>query len=165
MVAGALGAPALLTASPAVALGGTRSIVSVVPGTFTSRLGQPSLTGSLTVQVSESAINGDPTWSVTAQVTGFTDGATPAHTMPASALANGSNSTVLGGGGGTITEGANGTLDSPVTLFSDSGEVSANLYSGTYTNTSTLTLTPPSGSYAPSTGDTYTSVITVTLIT
>ena len=162
---GALCVAAFLTAAPAGAAPGTRSIVSVVPGSFTSRLGQPALTGSLTVQVAETTVAGDPAWSVTAQVSSFSDGATPPHTLPASVLANSANTTVLTGGGGTITEGSPGPLNVPVTLFSDAGQVVTNLYNGTYTNTSTLTLTPPSGTYAPSTGATYSAVITVTLIT
>lgn len=165
-VAGALCLPALLAPAPALAGGtpGTRSIVSVVPGAMTSALGQHALTGSLSVQVAETAVTGDPSWYVTAQATSFSDGATPPHTLPASALANGSNATVLVGGGGTVAEGGTGSLDNPVTLFSDSGESATSLYSGTYTNTSTLTLTPPNGTFAPTSGATYTSVITVTLI-
>ena len=155
-----VGAPPARAGSP-----GTRSIASVVPGTMTSSLGHSTLTGSLTVQISETAVTGDASWYVTAQTTGFSDGATPANTLPASALANSANSTVAVGGGGTLHEGGSGTLDSPQTLFTDTGESPTLLYNGTYTNTSTLTLSPPNGSYAPNTGDTYSSTITVTLFT
>lgn len=165
--AGALAAPAVLGAPAATAAGtpGTRSITAVTPGPFTSSLGQSSMTGSLTVQVSETAVTGDPTWYVTAQVADFTDGATPPHTLPASALVNSANSTVLVGGGGTISEGGAGSLSSPMTLFTDTGQSTSTVYNGTYTNTSTLTLTPPNGTYATQTGTTYTSTITITLFT
>lgn len=165
LLAGALLLPGVLTPPPAHAGGtpGTRSIASVSAGPLTSSPGKATMTGTLTVQVSETAVTGDPTWYVTAQASSFVDGATPAHTIPASALANTSDSTVPVGGGGTITEGPSGTLDQPVSLFTDTGENASTLYNGTYTNTSTLTLTPPNGTYAPTTGDTYTSTITVTL--
>lgn len=165
-------AVAALVALPAVAAPpeavagppGTRSIVSVSPGAFSSSLGQPAMTSSLTVQVSETAVTGDPNWSVTAAVTPFSDASVPAHTIPASALGNSANATVPVGGGGTITEGPAGGLGQPVTLFTDTGESALTVYNGTYTSTSTLTLSPPNGTYAPKTGDVYTSVLTVTLI-
>ncbi|HUZ43376.1 MAG TPA: hypothetical protein VMU63_03160 [Acidimicrobiales bacterium] len=142
---------------------GTRSIAAVTPGTFGSILGDVAMTSSLGVEVAESSVAGDATWYVTGQVSGFAD--TTGDTMPASALANSGNATTVVGGGGAVAEGAAGALGSAQNFFTDTGQLTNTLYTGTYTNASTLTLTPPNGTIAAATGTTYTATLTVTLFT
>jgi hypothetical protein len=85
--------------------------------------------------------------------------------MPASALANTLNSTVqVAGGGSTLTGSTTGTLDGAQTLTKDTGETPTVLYTGTYTTTSSLTLTPPNGTVAATGGSTYSNTLNLTLI-
>lgn len=157
---------ATLSATLAAGAIGTRSISTVTPGAFSSILGDVAMTSTLGVGVTESAVAGDATgWDVTGQVSAFSTGGTTPDTMPASALANSGNSTTVVGGGGTITEGTAGALGTSQTFFSDAGQSAGTLYTGTYTNSSTLTLTPPNGTVAAATGTTYTATLTVTLFT
>ncbi|HVA43710.1 MAG TPA: hypothetical protein VNF50_09510 [Acidimicrobiales bacterium] len=145
---------------------GTRAISSVTPGSFSSVLGNATMSSSLAVAVAEAAVGGDANWYVTGQVSQFADSTTPTpNIIPASALANSGNSTTVVGGGGTVAEGANGALGTSQTFFTDTGELVGTLYTGTYTNASTLTLTPPNGTIATGIADPYTATLTVTLFT
>ncbi|MHB1924861.1 MAG: hypothetical protein ACYCSJ_09235 [Acidimicrobiales bacterium] len=144
---------------------GTRAIQSVSPGSFTSILGNTTMTSPLGVVVAEAAIAGDANWYVTGQVSQFSTGGTTPNIIPASALANSGNATTVVGGGGTIAEGAAGALDAAQTFFTNTGELTGTLYTGTYTNSSTLTLTPPNGTVAAGATSPYTATLTVTLFT
>lgn len=117
--------------------------------------------------MTETAVSGDPNYQVNGSIVDFSDG--NGHTITKSALQNSANTTAVVAGSGAVTEGANPSgpsdnLGTGQTFFSSSGESATSLYTGTYTNTSTLTLTPPNGTYAAVAGTTYTSTLTVTLI-
>ena len=140
---------------------GSRSITSVTPATITSSLGTLPTSSPLTVVVSETAVSGDANgWYVTTQASDFQD---PAHDIvPATSLVDGSNTVDQAGGGGVAAAVTGpGEMGTAETLFADTGESASVLYTGTYADTSTLTLSPPDGT---KTG-VYTSELTVTLFT
>lgn len=146
---------------------GSRVITSVTPGAFASVLGNAAMTSPLSVLLTETAVSGDPNYQVNGSVSAFSDGAS--HTIPGTALQNSGNNTVVVAGSGAVTEGANpassgDNLGVGQTFFTSSGENASTLYTGTYTNASTLTLTPPNGTFAAAAGTTYTATLTVTLI-
>lgn len=64
-----------------------------------------------------------------------------------------------------MAEGSSGALGTAQNFFTDTGELTGTLYPGTYTNNSTLTLTPPNGTVATDASDPYTATLTVTLFT
>ena len=146
---------------------GSRVITTVTPGAFSSVLGNAAMSSTLGVLMTETAVSGDPNYQVNGSVSDFTDGAS--HTIVGTALQNSANSTAVVAGSGAVTEGANpsgpgNNLGVGQTFFSSSGESATSLYTGTYTNSSTLTLTPPNNTYAAVAGTTYTATLTVTLI-
>ena len=145
---------------------GSRSIVSVTPGSFSTVGGNATLATPLTTVVAEAAVAGDANWSVTSSSTDFSDGAS--HTISATDLANsGNTTTVVGGDAAAKSEGSSAGNQSGAgqTLFSSSGENTQTLYTGTYTDVSSLTLTPPNGTFAAAAGTTYSATLTVTLFT
>jgi hypothetical protein len=145
---------------------GSRTIALVTPGSFSSVLGNANMTSPLVTEIAETSVSGDANWSVTGGVTQFSDGAPTPHTIAANALNNSANNTVQALGGGTVTEGSGtGDLGAGQTFFTNSGQDTSTLYTGTYSDTSTLTLTPPNGTFAAAAGTTYTATLTVTLFT
>ncbi|HUZ44233.1 MAG TPA: hypothetical protein VMU63_07480 [Acidimicrobiales bacterium] len=150
-----------LTAVLTAGASGSRSITAVTPATITSGLGTLPTSTPFTVVVSEAAVSGAANgWYVTAQASDFQDAA--GDVVPANALADGANTVSQSGGGGTAAAvpgpGEMGTAES---LFADTGESADRLYTGAYTDTSTLSLAPPNGTKA----GVYTSNLTVTLFT
>lgn len=150
-----------LTATLTAGASGTRTIASATPGALSSALGSAGESTSLTVTVTEAAVTGDAGgWYVTGQASDFTD--TSSDTIPASDLVDGANAvTQTLGGGTTSAPPSPGGLGTAVTLFSNTGQNGSMLYTGTYADSSTLTLTPPNKT---ATGI-YTSTLTVTLFT
>lgn len=140
---------------------GSRSITLVAtPGAFSSVMGNAGLTSSLQTLVTETAIGGTNPWYVTGVLAGaWSDGT---NSIPASALADTANNTVQVAGGGTVDQGTTGTLDGAQTLVKNTGQTTSVLYTGTYTTTTSMTLTPPNGTVAS--GVPYTNVLDLTLI-
>ncbi|HVA42469.1 MAG TPA: hypothetical protein VNF50_03215 [Acidimicrobiales bacterium] len=150
-----------LTATLTAGSIGSRSITSVTPATITSSLGTLPTSTPLTVVVSEAAISGATNgWYVTAQASDFQDAA--GNVVPATSLVDGANQVDQAGGGGVAAAVSGpGEMGAAETLFVDTGESASVLYTGTYTDTSTLTLSPPDGTRT----GVYTSDLTVTLFT
>lgn len=143
---------------------GTRVIQTVTPAALNSVAGTSTLTGALTVTVAEAAVSGDATgWSVSAQLAGpFADTTTGTQTIPATALDDSANTVASVNGGGTTTGVAHpGSLDLARTIMSNTGQSASLIYTGTYTSTSTMTLTPPNGTSA----NTYRATLNITLTT
>ena len=140
---------------------GSRSIALVAtPGAFTSVMGNAGLSSSVQVAVAEVAVGGVNPWYVTGQLAGaWSDGT---NSIPANALADTANNTIQVQGGGAVDHGTTGTLDSAQTLVKNTGETASVLYTGTYTTTTNMTLTPPNGTVAS--GLPYTNVLNLTLI-
>lgn len=116
-------------------------------------------TGSLSVIVTESFMQGSNPWNVTAVLTGpLLSGA---NSIPASAMTLTPDTPVQvqTAAGVTSAAGSAGALSSAVTLYTVSGESTAATYTGTYTGSGSLSLTVPSGAAI----GTYTSTMTVTL--
>jgi len=145
---------------------GSRSISVVgTPAAFSEVLGSASLTSSSTVAVAEVSVAGVNPWTVTATLAGaWSDGV--GDTIPANALADTGNSTTVvnGAGSSAVDHGTTGTLDGSQTLVKTSGELTGTLYTGTYTTTTNLTLTPPNQTVAAPAGTTYANTLDVTLI-
>ncbi|MHB1924998.1 MAG: hypothetical protein ACYCSJ_09925 [Acidimicrobiales bacterium] len=150
-----------VTATLTAGASGSRSITSVTPATITSTLGTLPISTPFTVVVSEAAVSGASNgWYVTAQASDFQDGA--GDVVPATSLTDGANTVSQSGGGGTAAAVAGpGQMGTAETLFVDNGESAGRLYTGTFTDTSTLSLAPPDGTRA----GVYTSDLTVTLFT
>lgn len=140
------------------AVGGERSVTSVAPVALASTGGSTILTGAVGVVVTETSRSGTNPWSVTASTTGLTSGSS---TIPASAMSLADRTVVQVAGGGTAAGVAGtGTLDSPQTLFTVSGQLPGSVYTGTYTGAATMSLTPPNGTVTGA----YTGTLTVTLV-
>ena len=150
-----------LTATLIPGASGSRSITAVTPATITSSLGTLPTSTPFTVVVSEAAVSGAANgWYVTAQASDFQDPA--GDVVPATTLTDGANTLSQAAGGGTAAAvGGPGEMGTAENLFADTGESADRLYTGTYTDTSTLSLAPPNGTKA----GVYTSDLTVTLFT
>jgi hypothetical protein len=141
---------------------GSRSITSVPAISMTSALNSASLSGAYTVVVTEAARTGTNAWSVTGEMQNnqLTSGA---NTIASTALAVSGRAVVQVAGGGTSTAPDPETseaLGTARTLLSNSGQSTSAVYTGTYTGTGNLTLTPPNGA---ATG-VYTGTFVVTLV-
>jgi hypothetical protein len=154
------GSTATITATITGGAIGSRSVTSVAPVALDSTLGSANLTGTLAVVVTEASRTGTNGWSVTAQAGDLTR-ATGTETIPASALSVSGRSVAqtLGGGTSTATSGSQ-SLDSPRTLFSNSGQSTGAVYTGTYSASGNLSLTVPNGTLT----GVYTGTLTVTLV-
>ncbi|MBW3661507.1 MAG: hypothetical protein KY469_00280 [Actinobacteria bacterium] len=138
---------------------GSRAVTLASATPMTSVLSSGQLTGTLSVTVEELTRTGTNPWSVQAVLDGaLSDGLT--NTIAASNLAVAPGSVIQTLGGGAPAAGSGGALDAGKTLFSVSGQATDTTYSGTYTQTSGLTLTVPTGT---KTGI-YTGNVSVTLV-
>jgi hypothetical protein len=131
---------------------------------MTASLNSQTLSGTTTVLVTElsrTGTPGTPGWSVSSSLSTLTGVASSSNTIPNSAFDVSGRSVIQVAGGGTSsapTGSAN--MASAQTLFSNASQSSSAVYTGTYTGTSTLTLTPPNGTAT----DVYNGTLTVTLI-
>ena len=142
-------------------LGGSRSVALVTPDHIVADLGGEPAPVRMTIVVDEAGVAGDPGgWSVTAQASEFVD--TAGDRVSAAALTDRDNQVSQSGGGGLASAVPSpGAMNQAETVFTDQGEAADRLYTGTFTGTSHLYLTPPNGTPA----GTYTSTLTVTLLT
>ncbi len=154
------GATSTLTATLLAGSIGSRSVSLASPVVMTSALSSATVTGNFSVTVTESARSGTNPWSVTVDATSLSDGL--GHTIPNSALAidNRSNPLVVAGGGVSTGVAGSQNLTAARTLWSTSGQNTSILYTGTYSQTSTITLTPQNGTAA----GVYTGTLTITLV-
>lgn len=161
----ALAAPRTTVAAPLTATvsagTGSRAVSLVTPNQIVSRLGSGSATVPLTIVVSETEASGNAAgWAVTVQASDFIDAA--GDRVSSAALVDGNNVVSQSGGGGTAAAVTDpGPLDQPQTVYTDTGEDPNRVYTGTFTDSGQLVLTPPDGT--PS--GVYTSVLTVTFLT
>jgi hypothetical protein len=161
-VAAALTALVLMAAfaMPAGAVVGSRTITTVGALTMTSTLGSGTLSASYSVTVSEVGRTGTNPWSLQASIPApLADGA--GDTIPGAALSVSNRDVHITGSGGTDSA-PQGTQDlsAPRTLFTNAGQSTLQIYSGTHAATGTITLTPPNATVAA----VYTGTFTVTLI-
>lgn len=163
IVLGALGAPAhaqvadgddgsaLITAT--VNNLGYRAVTAVAPITITSGLNSSSATGGYSVLVTEVTRTGTNPWTVTGALSGpltNTDVDTTNDTIPNTAVTihDRAAAATLGGGGASDNTAISGTADltQARTLASWINQSGSLIYSGEYTLTGNLTVTPPTGS-------------------
>lgn len=138
---------------------GSRSVTTATATPMTSAFSGDQLTSTLQVIVTEATRTGTAPWSVQAVLDAdLSDGGTETIGSSNLAVAPGSINKTLGGG--TPAAGAGGALDAAKTLFSVSGQDTGTTYTGTYDQSSTMTLTVPSGT---KTG-VYTGNVSVTLV-
>lgn len=152
-------ASSALTATVTAGSVGARTVTSA-PIAMTSALNSTTLSGAYSVVVTEAARTGTNPWSVTAVLDAdLVDGA---NTIPRSSIALSNQAVVQVASGGTSSAAGaqSGTLDSARTLFTNTGQNTTSVYTGTHTATGTVTLTPPNGS---KTGI-YAGTFTVTLV-
>jgi hypothetical protein len=145
-------------AVPADALGSR--FVSAVPAiVLTSAPGDSTVHGTMTVVVTETAVNGINPWSVTASMSALNQ--TFAPPIPSSQLVISARSVTQVGGGGTSTPtpGAE-NMSTTRTLHVTTGQSALSVYTGTYTDTATLNLSVPN---AQPTGQ-YVGTMTITLV-
>jgi hypothetical protein len=153
---------------------GSRSVTVVTPIVFATGLGT-ALDGNYNVVVAEAGRTGTNPWSVTSRVcgadaTGLVADCTNegdrlesgANTLPGSAMtASARNAVIQVAGGGTSSPGTVGEdMSTSRTLFSNSGQNTGLLYTGTYTAGGTFSITPPQGQAAAI----YTGYFVVTLV-
>lgn len=142
---------------------GTRSVTLVTPSIpLALNPGSSQMNGTVAVTVSEFARTGTASWSVTGVLSAdLSDGGSPAATIARDrlALATSANPTILNGGGSGAF-GAGGSLEAARSIFSVSGQAPTLNYTGTYSSSSSLTLTIPN---AQKTGI-YTGTLMVSLV-
>ena len=154
-------------------LAGTRSITTATVGPLASIGRTATATSAVAVTVTEALVNGDNSWSVTARLCGaaacgsLTDRIVlsgDSNTQLAGSAFELSDVTVLdtsgGLGGGTVTPMSDADLSTTRTLFTNTGQSAASLYSGVYAAAGTLSVTPP----ANATPGSYTGYLVVTLV-
>lgn len=148
---------------------GTRSVTAVSPTVLALIPGSFSLTGTVTIVVTEAARTGTAEWSVSAILdevgpagsgNGLTDSGTPASYIPRSAVSIGAATPTLFLGGGAPQLGSSGDLSAARTLYRILGQDPLLNYTGTYTSAHTVTLDVPN---AQKTG-VYTGTLRVTLV-
>jgi hypothetical protein len=138
---------------------GSRSVTSLPAIAMSAHLGDTQLRGSMSVVVTETTRTGTSPWSITASVSTLTDAT--AHTLAAANIAVSNRSAFRTLGGGTVTApGAATTFGSPITWFTNTGQSSAILYTGTYTGSADLALSLPNATPV----GVYTGTLTVTLL-
>ena len=147
-----------LTANITAGAIGSRTLTVNPVAAFASVLGNAGMTTTATMIVTETAVQGANPWSVTASSTAFTD--TGSNSIAATNLVASPVAPVQVAGGGSNTPSAPGNLGSTYTVWSNSGQNTSTLYTGTYTEALPLTLTPPNGTVASN----YTATLTVTLV-
>ena len=131
----------------------------LTPDRIVSQVGSRPEAVPLSIVVTEAGASGDAGgWSVTIQASDFVDAAGD-HLSSADLVDRDNQLSQAGGGGTALAVSPSGPLDQPETVLTDQGEDSNRLYTGSFTDTSELLLTPPEGTRAGM----YTSVITVTL--
>lgn len=157
------GGSSTLTATITAGSVGSRSVTSVPAIAMTSALDSATLSGTYSAVVTEAARTGTNPWSITGSMAGaLSDGATPTpNTVPLSALAiSGRDVVQVASGGTSAAATGSAALTSAVTLFSNTGQSTSAVYTGTHTASGTITLTPPNGTVA----GVYTGTFTVTLV-
>ncbi|GEM_PF-4857709 len=164
------GLPDVCTGSTALAATlsgtlGTRSVATVAPIAMTNVTNGTTLSTTWDTTVAEVTRSGTNPWSIQATLTGGHVSDTGSDTIPASAFVlSGNHASVVLGGGGTWAAGAGGALNNDGTtgtpLCSNTGQLSANAYTGTYDCTGTITLTPPNNTP----NGAYTGTFVVTLV-
>ncbi len=137
---------------------GSRSVTLVNPITLSSLAGSTTLSSSYGVTVTEATRSGSNPWSVSAVSSDLTDATSDTISASALSVSNRSVIQTLGGGTSAAPTGSAG-LASAATLWSNTGQDPATLYSGAYVGSGTVTLAPPDGS---KTG-VYSGTFTVTL--
>jgi hypothetical protein len=162
----------------ATVLAGTRTITTAALTPLASVLRTASTTGVLTVAVTELGATGVASWSVTAQLCGSNAGLTapdcaadPNRLVLASDITkkiDGANVHILDravtptglvGGTSTAVTGDE-ALTATRTIFGNAGQSTSAVYSGLYTSTSTVSLTPP----AAAVSGVYAGYLVVTLV-
>lgn len=144
-------------------IAGERYVSAAPPVTLALQAGTSNMSASLALQVTEAARSGTAEWSLQTQLDAdlsatLTD--LSIATIARSQMTLDPGTTLAVGGGGTITNGSSGTLESVVTVFTNTGQDPNLAYTGTYTTASTLTLAIPNATPA----GTYTGNISVTLV-
>jgi hypothetical protein len=128
---------------------GSRAVTAVAPIPITSNQNGSSATGSYNIVVTEITRNGSNPWFVTGALAApltNVDVDTNNDTIPNSAVevSNRASAELNGGGTKTVPSGAQ-DLTAARTLVSYA-QSTALLYTGTYTLTGDITVTPPTGS-------------------
>jgi hypothetical protein len=174
-------APASATDVPvsATILNGSRTLTSVTLGTLASVLRSATTSATLTAVVTETAVDGLNPWSVTARLCGPNNVTTPtaadcaAHpdqlvltgdatkTIPGTAVTISTRAvTPVGGGGVSAAPSGSQDMSTTRTVFSNTGQVPATLYSGVYTGTASLGINAPSNAAVGA----YNGFLVVTLV-
>jgi hypothetical protein len=174
-------APASATDVPvsATILSGSRTLTSVTLGTLASVLRGASTSATLTAVVTETAVDGLDPWSVTARLCGPNNVTTPtaadcatypdelvkagdaSKTVPGSAVTISARAVnvVAGGGASSPTTGSQ-TMTGTRTMFTNTGQLPASLYTGVYTSTANIAVDAPGNS----TTGVYNGYLVVTLL-
>lgn len=153
------GTTAAITATITAGTIGSRSITLATPIVMTSALDADTLSGSLAATVTEAARSGTNPWSVTADMTALTNATS--DTIAKTNMTVSARSVLQTAGGGTSAAPTGGTAigASPVTLFSNTGQLTSAVYTGTYVGSSTWTLAVPNASKV----GVYSGTVTLTL--
>lgn len=152
------GAAPTVTATITASIG-SRSITAAAPIVMSSATDATTLTGSLVMTVTEAARSGTNPWSVTATMTDLTNASSDVLAKANMAVSGRSVTQVAGGGTAAAPSGST-PLDGTATLFNNTGQLAATVYTGTYTGNSTWTLSVPNGSKV----GVYTGTVTLTLV-
>ena len=143
---------------------GTRSVSTVAPIAMTSVTNGTTLSTTWNTTVAEVTRSGTNPWSIQATLQNGHVTDVASDSIPASAFVLSGNTASKTAGGGTWASGAGGALNNDGTtgtpLCSNSGQLAANAYTGTYTCTGTITLTPPNNTP----NGAYTGTFVVTLV-
>jgi hypothetical protein len=138
---------------------GSRAITSLPPVVLTSAAGVPTVNGSVSIGVTETAASGANPWTLTMAITTLTrSGGT--DTVTSGNIQVAGRSTTATGGGGTITNPSGAQDLSATRTLVTNTQNPVTIYNGVYTTTATLAMSVPNGSHVGA----YTGTLTITLI-
>ena len=126
---------------------GTRSVLLPTGITTVASLSSATVSGTYSIVVDETSRTGTNPWSLTGAVTAALVNTLDAtKTIPTSAIAVDSRSVLqtLSGGTSAAPSGSS-ALGSAATLFSNTGQSTTAVYTGTHTASGTINITPPNG--------------------
>lgn len=138
---------------------GVRSITATTPIVLNPSLGVATVQGALAATVTETAVTGTNPWSVTAAMSALTKAGATDIANSNLAISNRAVVPVLGGGTAAATSGSE-NMSATRTLFTNTGQLTTAIYTGTYATTADLALSVPNGQ----TAGVYSGTMTITLV-
>lgn len=139
---------------------GTRTMTPPAAIALSTSTGLDTVTGSMSTSVSELAKGGTNPWSVTVALSQLTRSGGTETLAAANVAVSGRSTSQLAGGGSVSSPAGSEAFDATRTLFTNNGQALTNVYTGSYSNSASLTLSVPNNTVAGS----YIGTMTFTLV-